>query len=237
MCNIVADVRAKMRICSDSMQDLILMWQALQKGQLTLPQCIGAKEYYSWRDDKTAQPSAIRGFIGFAFGYGGKFFGTFSRDVRKQWDLNASTNYSHRARTTLRQKLPYLHDVQFRCCDYQQWNGYVSQAGSNLTIKSLTISTTSPQFTGDVSITTPPLVIYCDPPYEGLAEYSTGAFDHKLFWDTMRSWSQHAKVFISEQHAPPDFIKVWSKMCRRILTSTTSKRTFVEECLWQWKGA
>lgn len=47
-------------------------------------------------------------------------------------------------------------------------------------------------------------LIYCDPPYQGFTEYSI-KFDHDIFWETMRAWSQKNTVVISEYSAPPDF--------------------------------
>ena len=64
-------------------------------------------------------------------------------------------------------------------------------------------------------------VIYCDPPYKNTEGYSTGDFDHDLFWETMRKWSKHNCVFISEESAPSDFIVVWKKSKRRTLDKTS----------------
>jgi site-specific DNA-adenine methylase len=48
-------------------------------------------------------------------------------------------------------------------------------------------------------------VVYCDPPYQGTAEYSEGGFNHKEFWDWVRNKSKTNKVYISEYNAPNDF--------------------------------
>jgi DNA adenine methylase len=61
------------------------------------------------------------------------------------------------------------------------------------------------------------MVIYCDPPYKSTEGYSTGDFDHELFWETMRKWSKNNYVFISEQSAPDDFKVVWKREKRRTL--------------------
>lgn len=53
-------------------------------------------------------------------------------------------------------------------------------------------------------------VIYCDPPYRGAEDYSSGIFDTMLFWHTMRRWSKDNKVIISEYVAPDDFKVIWS---------------------------
>lgn len=64
------------------------------------------------------------------------------------------------------------------------------------------------------------MLIYCDPPYKSREGYSTGDFDHVLFWDTMRKWSKNNCVFISEESAPSDFKVVWKKKKRRTLDRT-----------------
>lgn len=52
-------------------------------------------------------------------------------------------------------------------------------------------------------------IIYCDPPYGDSTEYDfVGKFDHALFWDIMRRWSERNVVLISEYAAPRDFILI-----------------------------
>ena len=52
-------------------------------------------------------------------------------------------------------------------------------------------------------------LVYCDPPYAGVAGYGL-TFDHDRFWQTMRDWSNTgATVFVSEYSAPADFKIVW----------------------------
>ena len=49
-------------------------------------------------------------------------------------------------------------------------------------------------------------LIYCDPPYSRTTGYNQGEhFDNNEFWKTMRQWSKHNIVFISEYEAPSDF--------------------------------
>ena len=48
-------------------------------------------------------------------------------------------------------------------------------------------------------------IIYCDPPYQGTAEYKEGSFNHKEFWEWVRQISKTNKIYISEYNAPDDF--------------------------------
>jgi site-specific DNA-adenine methylase len=61
---------------SDSHEDLILMWQALMRGEVTSFADVTETEYQAL---KTAQPSARRGFVGFGSSFGGAWFGGFAR--------------------------------------------------------------------------------------------------------------------------------------------------------------
>lgn len=51
-------------------------------------------------------------------------------------------------------------------------------------------------------------IVYCDPPYEGVAEYSIEKFNHKEFWEWVREKSKTNGVYVSEYKAPEDFKKV-----------------------------
>lgn len=76
-------------------------------------------------------------------------------------------------------------------------------------------------------------VIYADPPYAGTTGYSTGAFDHMAFWDYMRYLAKQGhKVFISEEHAPVDFMCVWHKEKIRTLKKDDNVNMVRTERLW-----
>ena len=47
------------------------------------------------------------------------------------------------------------------------------------------------------------MCIYVDAPYQSTTGY--GKFDHTLFWETMRKWSENNDVYISEYESPKDF--------------------------------
>lgn len=67
------------------------------------------------------------------------------------------------------------------------------------------------------------MLVYCDPPYQNTAGYSTGSFDHDKFWNTIRKWSKKNYVFVSEETAPKDFICVWEKKKFRTISSKNRK--------------
>lgn len=48
-------------------------------------------------------------------------------------------------------------------------------------------------------------IVYADPPYQGTQGYGA-PFDHGRFWHTMRLWSKHNTVLVSEYAAPTDWV-------------------------------
>ena len=205
-CNIIAVVKCPVRIASDIHEDLILMWTALQKGELSLPQCMTLEAYKKLKD---SSPSALRGFVGFSIGFGGIFYGNYSRITTGESNLKSSTTFLNRGRNGVLAKLPYLVGVKFHHCDYKQWK---------------------PR---DIVIYCDPPYIGT----YGYKE--TPDFDHKEFWDVMRAWSRNNTVFISEQNAPPDFTTVWEKEVRRTCAGSPvgKQKLAVKEKLFQYKGA
>lgn len=76
-------------------------------------------------------------------------------------------------------------------------------------------------------------VVYADPPYEKSTKYSTGDFDHTAFWDYMRQLAKQGhKVFISEEHAPDDFMCIWHKEKIRTLKKDDNVNMVRTEKLW-----
>jgi DNA adenine methylase len=95
------------RISSDIHPDLILMWQAIQAGWIP-PSTVTEEEYNQLR---TAEPSALRGFVGFGCSFAGKWFGGYARSGKRNYALNAKNSCIKLA--------PSIQSVQFLCRDYQ----------------------------------------------------------------------------------------------------------------------
>jgi DNA adenine methylase len=83
------------------------------------------------------------------------------------------------------------------------------------------------------SLTPPPgTVVYCDPPYAGTTGYSTGDFDHGLFYKTLAQWAQDGcAVYVSEYTAPEDvpYTAIWSREKRNVLEAGDNQRTVTEK--------
>lgn len=68
-------------------------------------------------------------------------------------------------------------------------------------------------------------VVYCDPPYAGTNGYGRG-FDHDAFWQWCRT--RDFPVYVSEYHAPEDFVSIWSKEKRRLFNTMGLSTNSVE---------
>lgn len=62
-----------------------------------------------------------------------------------------------------------------------------------------------------LDINTENSLIYCDPPYKNTTEYSTGGFNHNLFWNWVKNLSNKNIVIVSEFQAPTEFKSIWEK--------------------------
>jgi DNA adenine methylase len=79
-------------------------------------------------------------------------------------------------------------------------------------------------------------IVYCDPPYENTSKYGYfKEFDHKLFWETMRKWSENNLVFVSEYQAPDDFECVAEFTSQMGLSTGNGERTKRIEKLFRTK--
>jgi site-specific DNA-adenine methylase len=78
-------------------------------------------------------------------------------------------------------------------------------------------------------------IIYCDPPYEGTAEYREGAFNHKQFYDWCMA--QTVPVYVSSyQVSDPRFKRVKAINTRSLLNSSKSKESSYNYENIYWNG-
>jgi|SRR5690625_1288159 len=165
-------------IGSDIHRDLIMMWQEGMR-VWSPPSTVSEQQYQSMR---RAEPSALRGFVGFGCSFGGKWFGGFARGGNN----SDGTPRDHTAESSrnVSKTLEILRplEAEFKCIPY--WD---------ITPKE-----------GDV--------VYCDPPYEGTTEYRDSGFDSSRFWEWATNLSkQGVKVFVSEYKAPVGWKEVYRR--------------------------
>ena len=66
-------------------------------------------------------------------------------------------------------------------------------------------------------------VIYCDIPYKGTTKYAQKSFPYEEFYQWARKMSRENVVLISEYAMPDDFICIWQKTVRTLISSTKER--------------
>lgn len=98
-------------VAADIHVDLILMWQAVQRGWVP-PVVITRADYEHQRH---APPSALRGYTGFAASFGSRWFSGYG--TRKDgWDL------IERSSRSLTEVAGRIKNVSFECADYRGYH-------------------------------------------------------------------------------------------------------------------
>lgn len=160
----------------DNHVDLILMWQAVMSGWLP-PESVDRDTYNELR---AAEPSALRGFVGYVCSYGGKWFGGYMAPTGPRPLVPGGENPAAQGVRSLQRKMPKLRGAWFTCCDYRDW---APEPGS---------------------------VIYLDPPYGGVQHHRGEAFDIDRLWQTARTWADRGvSVFVSEYKGASGFEPIW----------------------------
>ena len=162
--------RFQSAIAADDHADLILMWKALAAGW-DPPEHVSKDEYVALR---AAEPSALRGFVGFGASFSGKWFGGY---VDTAWDEHwkrYTKPYLRAARASVIESRDVFTRASILKADYRE------HAPGRHTL------------------------VYCDPPYAGTLGYGgTSRFDSAEFWGVARRWAGlGATVVVSESQAP-----------------------------------
>lgn len=97
-------------IVADVVPDLVMLWQAAISGW-TPPDDITEQE---WAALRKAEPSALRGFAGFACSFGGKWFAGYARDPRKR------LTFAQTGGRGLLRKAECLANAEIRQADYHE---------------------------------------------------------------------------------------------------------------------
>jgi DNA adenine methylase len=164
-------------IASDVMPDVAMLWRDALAGW-TPPTEVTREMYAELRH---AEPSALRGFVGFGCSFGGKWFGGYASDNGRQ--LSYANGYAPVAAKAVLRQITSLDPARtvIRQRDYRD---HAPAVGT---------------------------VVYCDPPYANTTSYAGApAWDADVFWSTMATWvAAGAIVFVSEYSAPADWIPVF----------------------------
>jgi site-specific DNA-adenine methylase len=193
-------------VASDYHPDLIQMWREVQAGAFEYPAgtvCATEEDYLRIKATKlpNGDPIALKAFIGFGLGFGGRYFASFAPKYAngKKEDFLGEMTHSVKAVQAILHKS--ASNVTFQCLDYRNTLPAAAAAAAAAT-------TTQPHS----------YLVYCDPPYRSTKfpiKYRRDVkhyddFDSDEFWERMRDWSTRHTVLISEMSAPEDFVEVWS---------------------------
>jgi DNA adenine methylase len=174
-CWVGAEVNKPVRIFSDVNKYLIAMWQEVQKGW-SPPWKVTEEEYNDIRDDYRANgsryPDYLKGFVGFAGSYGGKFWGGYARDP------NSNRNYIANASASLVKLIPRLETAKFIHQSYSQVFGNLMKLSQKVVVYC------DPPYEGTTK-------------YYGVAD-----FDHVGFWHNVKVVSSKHYVLVSSYDGP-----------------------------------
>lgn len=189
-------------IAADVHPDLILMWQAVADGW-NPPEQVTKDEYIALRN---AEPSALRGFVGFGASFGGKWFGGYVQDsdalTRARWNNGP---FVAAARTSVLKARDAFRKAKIIHLDYR-----AHRPDSHT-------------------------LIYCDPPYAGTLGYGgTSKFDSAEFWGIAQGWSElGATVVVSESNAPPGWRMLAARERKAALrVAVQQENEMRREALW-----
>jgi len=162
----------------------------------TLPDLVTEDDYNL---AKKLDNLGLKGYIGFAMSFGGKWFGGYRRDVAgtKGCMENMKTQSRRSKQNAIKQSVN-LQGVILQHASYS-----------------------------DMKIP-PNSIIYCDPPYRETTKYNI-AFDHYSFYEwCLEKHKEGHTVFVSEYSMPPAFECIWEKEINSSLTKDTGSKKGVE---------
>lgn len=166
-------------ICGDIQEDLMLLYNALLDGW-SPPDEVTEDE---WRKLRDSEPSALRGFAGFACSFGGRFFEGYARGRQ------TTINFAAQGKKKLLKQLSQVNPSTVQTYTGPYWEAPVNP--------------------GDVVYLDPP---YFGTKQYNSKRSGVPTFNHEEFWEVARKWrSEGADVFVSEFSAPEDWTAVWEK--------------------------
>jgi DNA adenine methylase len=110
-CSIVSRMSGR-RTAADAHADLILMWQAAQRGWVP-PTSVSEEMFNSLRKAKS---SKLRGFVGFGCSFSGMWFGTYARDPK------SNRNYAMNASNVVVSDAARMRDVVFVHASFERFS-------------------------------------------------------------------------------------------------------------------
>lgn len=179
-CWVGEKVNKPYRLLSDANLYLIEMWKALQNGWVPPSVAPSTEEYAKIRDDPTVS-LALKGFIGIAQSWGGKFWGGYARSP------GTNRDYTTNCYNQTMKRILNLKGVQFAHRNYSK------VLANSLKVKNPLVMYLDPPYE---SVT---------------AYYGIPPLNFQLFWNNVRIVSKKHYVLSSSYQAPEDFkiVREW----------------------------
>lgn len=107
----------KIKIGSDYHKSLIMMWEALQKGNLVFPRVVSEEKWRKYKNSKT--DSAMKGLYGFGLSFGGDYFSGYIQ----KYAGNSGRNFYTELKNSLKHTQPLIQqkNVKFYHKKYESW--------------------------------------------------------------------------------------------------------------------
>lgn len=167
-------------LASDAHPALMAMWIAVRNGWRP-PHQLSREDYERAKMLPDSDP--LKAFAGFPMSYGASYFSAFAKDVAKvdtRWVPGRVRPYRVVIRNRVREA---RRSVINSATAFRHWE-----------LAHLDFFDREPAQMDSF--------IYADPPYEGTAGYSLGAFPHARFWKRCQEWARHVPVLVSEYSCP-----------------------------------
>lgn len=184
------------RLGSDINPYVIAALKLIRDNPESLPNLVTEDDY---KNAKELEDVGLKGYIGFAMSFGGKWFGGYRRDKRGQeGNMENMQTQSRRSKSSAVKQSPKLKGVVF-----------VNKSYDELKLP-------------------PNSIVYCDIPYKQTTTYKD-KFDYEKFYEWVRKVSKNHKVYISEYEMPNDFQCIWQKEISNTLSADTDGTKPVEK--------
>jgi DNA adenine methylase len=163
----------RVKFFSDYNKYLIAMWQKVQEGWVP-PTSISEAQYKFCREDPRVK-DYMKGFVGFANSWGGKFWGGYARGTKSNGD---DRNYALNASNQLTKRAKNFKHTRFVYSKYSDMFRKLMQCKNTW-------------------------LVYCDPPYEGTTKYyGLPDFNYDVFWQNVQLVGKKHYVVVSSYNAP-----------------------------------
>lgn len=187
--NVIDKINCEIKRAGDKQYYLIELFKNLHRID-ELPKDFVEREHYndvrnSYNTKNLKYEDWYIGAIGFLASYNGRFFdGGYAGTSNENGKIR---NYYSESKRNLEEQIPYLKNICFSCCEYNNWD-----------CRDCLIYC-DPPYKGTKQYNV------------------SKNFDHNDFWNWVRKMSEHNIVLVSEENAPTDFEVIWQQPVKRTI--------------------